>query len=415
MEPKTKGAWLVHHTNKLNSVTDHGAFGQVKLAGKSAILLAALAQDSQASLSYDQAKMLAVAAQIDPVFEFPVILERLEKEFLISRGNSGIDVLGITTSTALEHAAQIYDASGAGAQENASLIIAEQTSVEPRLRSSLAEEISDQFSIPISRSTKILTDSETIGFVDSETLDPTTSILFNGNLFRRDALQKTTAVLDSLNDSDRQHVLEVDELLISYGCLPRKTVDDILGETLLKKLVSIGMYDLNEVKNPKETTLFITKPSAFNKYGDTSFSDAFDLAKAFVACLSYGINYRSSSTGKIRMIEALLRKLIRGEWVGPATAIGEDYRILEVKHVIAVRKEGHRFSMKLLKRDVGELALQVLTEGDASEQSLSNLPGAMITGYVAPEENRVVTRKKQQVDSSYSLGELLLRLRTAKA
>ncbi|MFD2299211.1 hypothetical protein ACFSPA_10645 [Paracidovorax citrulli] len=54
--------------------------------------------------------------------------------------------------------------------------------------------------------------------------------------------------------------------------------------------------------------------------------------------------------------------------------------------------------MTLLKREVGELALQVIQKGDVSDQSLTALPSATITKYLGPEENRAINRKRQ-VDS----------------
>jgi hypothetical protein len=58
----------------------------------------------------------------------------------------------------------------------------------------------------------------------------------------------------------------------------------------------------------------------------------------------------SPSRGRIAMIAVLLRRLIAGGQVGPATAIGEDYRVLETKGVIRVSKaQPYGFMMRLLK------------------------------------------------------------------
>src|SRR5258705_11529562 len=91
--------------------------------------------------------------------------------------------------------------------------------------------------------------------------------------------------------------------------------------------------------------------------------------------------------GRIDMIGVLLKKLIRGGVVGPATAIGEDYRVLETKGVIRVTPATpYGFNMRLLKRDVGEMALNVLTTGEAASTNALDRPwpGTM-TGYSGPE------------------------------
>ena len=50
--------------------------------------------------------------------------------------------------------------------------------------------------------------------------------------------------------------------------------------------------------------------------------------------------------------------------------------------------------MKLLKKRVGELALEVLTAGDADSAAIS-FPSAPMERYIGPEESRVSVRRKQ--------------------
>lgn len=113
------------------------------------------------------------------------------------------------------------------------------------------------------------------------------------------------------------------------------------------------------------------------------------------------------------MIDALMRKLIGGSWVGPATAIGQDYKVLELKGVIEVRPTGDkRYLMRLLKKDVGELALRVVTEGEASSTSLLDLPSVSATKYYGPEKNRAISRRKQSEPLKKGVAQLLSDLRT---
>jgi len=171
------------------------------------------------------------------------------------------------------------------------------------------------------------------------------------------------------------------------------------------------MYDFNDVSNNMETKTFVTKPSAFSKYGNPFEEDALDLAKAFVSSLYYGINFSTSGRGKITMLKALMNKLIIGYEVGPATAIGQDYQLLEYKRVIKLRRVPNTsmFYMKLLKRDVGELAMQVLEFGDATEQTVvsASIYSGSVVNYVGPEKKRFNTRKKQNDQSKKSVQETL--------
>jgi len=119
------------------------------------------------------------------------------------------------------------------------------------------------------------------------------------------------------------------------------------------------------------------------------------------------------SRGRINMIEALLKKLIRGECVGPATAIGEDYKILEQKRVIKLTPYGGgMYYMRLLKKGVGEIALKIINDGDASDMSATQLPSATLTHYVGPETKRELVRRHQVESSRKETQEILRALRT---
>jgi hypothetical protein len=84
-----------------------------------------------------------------------------------------------------------------------------------------------------------------------------------------------------------------------------------------------------------------------------------------------------------------------------------------MKGVVEVRSEGSwRFFMRLLKKEVGQLALTVITEGEAGGTPLLQMPGVSATTYKGPEANRSVIRKKQPEPLKRSVAVLLSDLRT---
>ena len=181
----------------------------------------------------------------------------------------------------------------------------------------------------------LINEFESIGFIDSENAGKD-DLLFNGNLFRRKDIQKVNGVLSSLTHAEESKVRDLMAMLESNGCISYDLVLRLTGSKLLAKLVSISFIDVNKIGNESGIFAFITRPAAFKKYSNSLVDDAFDLAKAFVTSVTYGMTIRSSSQGRIRMVERLMKKLIDGAWVGPATAIGQDYRVLELKGVIEV-------------------------------------------------------------------------------
>ena len=192
-----------------------------------------------------------------------------------------------------------------------------------------------------------------------------------------------------------------------------------MGDQLFTKVGVIGLFDINVVSNASENVGFITLPSAFSKFSSNSMvDDAFDLAKAFVSSITYGMTKSSYARGQIQMVDFLLSSLIRGESIGPVTAIGEDYKILELKGVVEVKtgsKKGRTGPMlKLLKKEVGELALQAIRQGDVSEHSLTSLPNAAVTKFSGPEHNRERMRRKQTEVSPKATNDMLSVLRTGR-
>ncbi len=404
------GAWIIHHGRKLVLDTNGPAeFPAIDEAAKAASLLTKLGQSNEVKVPGTEVRAIAVASGLNPRHELTGLLQVLEKKRLIDQSDGEVSVLGVTTRGSLGHAADMYQDAEPTPYEEASISLAEIASVSPVRCSDVSEKIGDAHHLTKSQVSDFLNRAEEIGFVDKEG-DGDDRLLFNGNLFRRNSVGKTEKVFASLTQADQKLLAEVGEQLSRSGCLSASRVERILSKPLFEKLVAAGVYDLNGVTNERGSHVYVTSPSAFHKFVDPMVDDCFDMAKSLVAALFYGMRSRPSSQGRISMLPALLSKLIRGEEVGPATAIGQDYRVLEVHRVIRLRPDisyPDRFYMRLRKREVGQLALHVLTRGNADAQSLLELPSARMSGYVGPEESRTSIRKKQSTLSKRTTRDVL--------
>ncbi len=404
------GAWVIHHGRKLVLDANGPAeFPAIDEAAKAATLLAKLGQSNHTDIPKTEVRAIAVASGLNPRHELTGLLQVLEKKRLIEQSDNEVSVLGVTTRGSLGNAADMYQDAEPTAYEQASISLAEIASVSPVRRSDVSEKIGDEHHLTKGQVSDFLSRAEEIGFVDKEG-DGDDRLLFNGNLFRRESVAKTLKVLASLTEADRKLVTEVGERLSRGGCLTASHVEKMLSRQLFEKLVAAGVYDLNQVTNEQGSHVYVTSPSAFHKFVDPMVDDCFDMAKSLVTALYYGMNSRSSSQGRISMLPALLGKLIGGGEIGPATAIGQDYRVLEVNRVVKLRPDPsypNRFYMRLLKPEVGQLALHVLTQGNAYAQSLADLPSAPMSGYVGPEESRTSVRKKQSTMSKRTTRDVL--------
>lgn len=419
MENKTKGAWLIHHTNKLQSCTTQMGYNNTFMAGKAGILLSSISANDENTINVDQLHVLANSANINTSFELPVLINLLKDRFLIDKASDGsISVLGVTTSSSLMHTCNIFEGLKPSALENASIDLAEKASISPILFTDVSEELSDIHKLSKEDTKRLLNDSEQFGFVDTELISKNEKLLFNGNLFRRETSVKIKKVLDSLTSEEQKKLSEFNEILSKNACVVIELAKKILGESLFIKVTSIGFYDINVVSNSNEEAGFITLPSAFSKYSNSMVDDAFDLAKAFISSITYGMTKSPHERGQIRMVEALLNALVRGEKVGPVNAIAEDYKLLEFKGVVKVtygQKKGRSGPLlELLKKEVGELALQAIRQGDVSEHSLKGLPTAAVTKFNGPEINRENMRKKQISFDPSVTNDMLSSLRTGR-
>jgi hypothetical protein len=412
---KEKGAWVVHHSQKTASTQNASAeFPAIDAAGKASSLLSRFAASEELLIPKKRVDAYAQAAGLNPKTELTSLLEMLKRRRVIDTSQNGdVVALGLTSIATVQHASDIFEEQEPTAEERATVVLADTASTSPVMRKETIQLISDEFALSSQRVGELLERSELIGFVDAEAVDGS-RVYFNGNLFRRDNITKVSRVLGSLSQGDNFRIAELDGLLQKgYVALPQ--AERVLGSTLFDKLRAAGMYDVNHVMNGSGEHGFVTRPAAFHKFNDPMVDDAFDLAKALVAALAYGMTLRSQGTGRIGSVAALLRSLISGREIGPATAIGEDYRVLETKGVIQTRpgpQYGHL--MKLLKKDIGEMALMVLTTGEAASSAALDRPfeGSM-TGYAGPEQTRDAFRRKRQTPESKKMTrDVLSALRT---
>lgn len=289
MEKKIKGSWLIHHTNKLQGVENQAGYEKTFLAGKAGILLSAISSNNEITIPTHRIETLAQAANINTTFELPKLLEVLRSKELIHATATGVAVLGVTTSSALQHTSDIFDSLTPAASEYVALELAERASAAPVSEADVSEELADFHHLAKAEINHVLFDSEQIGFVDVEKLSDKEKLLFNGNLFRRDSAKKIKAVLDSLSAGEQVMLNQFTELLKQKACI---LVDDArrqLGDQLFDKITAIGLFDISVVSNSIENVGFLTLPSAFSKFSSSMVDDAFDLAKAFVSSVTYGM------------------------------------------------------------------------------------------------------------------------------
>ena len=421
MDIETKGAWLLSQSKNLDAVTGSGAaqFENIAYAGRIGRLYNLLRRNVQddASQTIDVAtvKHACKLNSIDrPTREAGLkVLQDAGRVDVSTNGH--VNVLGATSKVVLEVTAKIFTNLDPSTEEEAVLDLSEKVAEKPLARDDAAEFIGDSHRLSRLQTSALIDLCKSTTIVDEET-DGGHVILFNSNTFRDgEYARKAWHVLQGLTTDDSSRLSEVQEKLARNGALYDVEVKHMLGEKLHRRLISVGFFDRMEVSNYTEAVGYIASPKDFQKYGRPFEEDPIDDAKALIASLAYGQTRSNHYRGRITMPDDLLRALIAGREVGGdfgVTAIGEDYKELEMRQVVQVIPKGHkRFSMKLLKADVAELALTIVRGGTAAQEAIL-LDGSAATSFKGPHEVRTEVRSKNTVNDKRFVTETLDRLRS---
>jgi hypothetical protein len=402
MDQKTKGAWLLAQSKSLDAFHTQttARLENIHYAGKIGRLYNLLRreEDSEATLDASRVETICKLNDIDGPTRREG-LRLLQDNGRIDIGSDGsVCVLGATTTGVLELAATVFDSHNPSSAEKAVLEISEKVADQPLLRTEATEFVSDTYRIGSRDADSLIDLCKATAIIDQESYSGLT-VLFNSNTFRDgEYAVKVKRVLDGMKPEERSKFSEVREKMRAAGTLYEADVIAILGAELYRKVVSVGMFDRLEIHNPREAVGHITSPDDFHKYGRPYEDDPVDDAKALLASLTYGQTRSESTRGRVDLPVQLLTALLNGREVGGqygVTAIAEDYKELEKRQVVDVRMvNGNRARMKLLKPDVGRLALSIVSGGAGSEEAVL-LTKAAATNFKGPHETRTEVRAKK--------------------
>ena len=414
MNSRTKGAWLLAQSKSLDAVNGAVRLENIQYAGRTGRLYNLLRRNVQGEISptidaSDVVKICQLNGLDRSAREAGLL--RLQQEGRIDKSSSGsISVIGATATAVLETTASIFDGCTPSNEEQAVVHLSERVAERPTTRKEIVEYVSDSFHIPSQQTSELIDVCKATAILD-EAEDKGHAILYNNNTFR-DAqyAKKAYWLMQSLNGAERDSLIELQALLTLKGAVLDQDASRVLGVQLYNRLVGVGLFDRLEVSNSTEAVGYLTSPDSFQKFGRPFEDDPIDDAKALLASLTYGMTRSSTMRGNITMPDALLRKLISGSEVGGeygVSAIGEDYRELEKRQVIKViPKRPGRFTMKLLKKDVGELALTMIRGNAAAPEALL-MDGSSARTFRGPAETRKVIRDKHTLnDTRFVIGAL---------
>ncbi|HHT9007267.1 TPA: hypothetical protein ACT5B2_003397 [Burkholderia cenocepacia] len=420
MDKTTKGAWLLAQSKCLDAVTGAGRLENIAYAGRVGrlynLLRRNIIDEPSPTINGETVRNICQMNGIDRASR-EAGLSHLQREGRIDVASNGaISVLGATSTAVLETTADIYRDANPGPDEEAVIELSETVAQRPIDRKEAEEYIGDVFSLARADACSLIDLCKGTAILDEES-DRQKTILFNSNTFRDGQYaKKTHYLMEALTAGDRAKLSELQEKLNREGAVLDTDAKRMLGSSLYDRLISVGLFDRLEVSNSAEAVGYITSPNHFQKFGRPFENDPIDDAKALLASLTYGQTRSTYARGSITMPKALLTALISGREIGGkgVKAIGEDYKELERRQVVQVTQRGaDRYTMKLLKKDVGELALTIVVGGAPAQEAIL-LDGSAATAFRGPHETRqdVRVHTRNAVNDRKFMTEALDRLRS---
>ncbi|GKS10863.1 hypothetical protein YDYSY3_18630 [Paenibacillus chitinolyticus] len=428
MDKLTKGTWIVNtvkHLAELKQYTTELAFYEAtEQAGKAGAFLGRLVADKQEIIPMQNAKVFARQSSISPA-ELDTYLNYLRQAEKVDYTVNAlgkpkeIEIYCFSGREALESVSTIYDTLDPQEEENASLIGLHHTFHLPRTPEEVKEFLTKN-SVSEECAETTIKLQQSFGLVRASG-ESNEKVLFNEYSFNGDP-QRVVKALSALNTNERDMVLEVQRLITDTQGFLIDSIPAHIPKHVVEMMEGIGLIDGITVQSAIGSATFLTTPQLKGQ-GIGSFSlseDVFHKAKILLSCLRFGQTKSTWGRGRISTLEKMiniLNKLLRGEWVGPATAIGQDYALLEIDGVIQTRPaKPFGFEMKLRQLEVGELVRQMITYNKVALEAESNIGDLLKdqpSGCIIPEARKSDIFAKSTAPVEALRNKLLSTIRTA--
>lgn len=235
----------------------------------------------------------------------------------------------------------------------------------PRLQTELSQELGElgyknpRLGIDLSKNLSLLQEHEIPGISEP---------VFHTPYFAREHTQSIIHTLKGMDSTTRSSI----ERLLNYvgknQATPVSSIGFINPETLAC-LQRTGLIDATQVDTVQgHSERFLFTPSMWSPLSTPLINDEQEHVRALLSCVKHGQINPSKIDGvqvPIKMPEKLIAALLRNRKVGPASPIGTDYIVLEKEGIVRIEESPRkgRYNMVLIKDDVADRALRILTHG----------------------------------------------------
>ncbi|WP_101909260.1 hypothetical protein [Marasmitruncus massiliensis] len=399
----TKASWImnvVKHLKKIRTDTmELDSLNVTEQAGKCGLLLSKLLADKQEIITYDILRAFARQSGIVPA-EINTYTDLLKKQEKVDFSKdihgkiSELEIYCFSQEDALETVNNIFEYLDPSELERSNICGLQATFDMPRTFDEYKNMLCNTYSMPEKIVDSTISIQDTFDLVKVNQID-NEKIYYNEYAFGGD-IKKITKALNGVSASQRNDIEAVLKLIQEeQGYLNTNLEKKISSETI-RTMEGVGLLNGITVESQHGNAVFYTTPHLVGVGIGANYwnQDIFHSAKLLLSCLRYGeykSNYGRGSICSSSKMNNILNKLNRGDWVGPCTAIGQDYQLLEKMGVIQVtHSSGSMFNMRLRQKEVGELVQQMIYYGKKIDQTAvdNSFYDSLPSSFVTPEERR---------------------------
>lgn len=262
---------------------------------------------------------------------------------------------------------EIWEERNPTAEEQVSLEVLDYCSKLPRVKSELHGYIADSgfgnkgdVGIALSQDFNLIQVYDNVPGIEE--------CIYHSPLFLRDNIIKIANTIKKLPDIERE---KLEKLLNGTKIIEANPLSKIrIDKGRLDVYNKVGLIDITEIQTiggRKECFLFT--PSMWGPLGTVLTKDEQEHVRALLSCIRFGQICPTSVDGcsyKIKYPERYIEALEKRGKIGPATAIGSDYTILEREGIVKIERsksKSGQFEMILIKHDIAERARRIISFG----------------------------------------------------
>jgi hypothetical protein len=341
-------------------------FGATLLAGRAGRFLAGLRKHKR--LSQKRFEALAANAHVDRVNLKTHIVPWLQKSGFIEVGASPNDPV---TCTVVDHEAvftaieRLYEQLGPTPEELTVLGMVEAAAKFPSLEAEIAAglpgtaESTIKTALGLARSYNIVKVLSGNGIREPVVYSP---------LIWGDNIGKAGRALSHFNPTKRAVLLQLVEMVRKYQGMPKASAVRWCisqGEPqLVDEALGLGLLDATDVTTSGgQHQYFLTTPHLYGEIAVSQGRDVCDRIKLFLDSIRHGQHFGAWHTGKISDPVVLLSRLLDNREIGPCTAIGTDYVLVEQAGIVRVKRSEYKrgqYVMQLTQDDTVQMVRDIL-------------------------------------------------------